>query len=782
MDDVLDILKEHPDFRWYVDTYITQAEPFLRLRPERYGELKKQISEGKIGIGGTFTNLRPSMVGEETQVRDITIGKNKYRELFPHADLSVYAGNVDVSVGHPQMPQMLSLAGYKYLRFWRPHQALSRKSVPLEFFWKGLDGSKILSSRGCYSGFNYIKNLFVNLRKDIAEEQCLSPSGIRWISQGGDDSRPLRIFTDNKVIPIFDFMKQWNKQEPIPLGFATPLEYFQELEKWKRAIPVLSGSLDPCEVCYNVGWGGSEGLFSLRQENEIHLTEAERWLSIASFFGHSSHEKEMRLLWEKHLLTCAHATQWLFEEDFQEIHRTAVYVQLESDRLKEGALSFLKNIISTKENSEVILFNSLACAREAKVLLVVSFPKGAQRLSLMDGKRRNIPFQVKSINEKVGNTWEYEIMARVKVPPFGYNTISGVRAKPKPVKVGRLPLAVSFEDSYITAVETGSERYAATRDNSFGDLKLYRVDTTKGAMHVGPITGKQAVKWEQTKIMEDGGIYSRYRSLGKVGEHKVRRDTIVYKDEPRIEFQITVDWVGDDGFLTLEWPVLFRGKIYGDFPFGVEEKDIETQVYDGSIERQRKNLFFAKSFLNYTNGKKSVSYLNVDATHYYILLEHAVGNILLNSVTHRPGWERYVNEKNLAEGRHTFTSHLIFHPGNWRTVKLPAVAQSLFRGPAKVWLNNLAFKGSLPPIHSFLSLSPDNLIITGFYRQGGNFILRCYESAGKNTKGRLKLPAGVKEVKKVDLEGNVLSSFKLRNTIPLEVKPREIVTLQFSFI
>ena len=240
-EEVLDILKKHSEFRWYMDIYITQLEPFLRTKPERVEELKERIRQGKIDICGTFTNLRPSMVGEETQIRDIIIGKEKYKKLFPKANLSVYASTVDVSVGHHQMPQLLKLSGYKYLRFWRPHTALSVKRIPFEFHWAGIDGSKILCSRGSYGGFNYDKNLPENFKKEISYDNELSTTGIRWISMGADDARPLRTPYQDKKIPIFDFIKKWNEKEKISLKFATPLEFFEEIAKEKN--PSLYGEM-----------------------------------------------------------------------------------------------------------------------------------------------------------------------------------------------------------------------------------------------------------------------------------------------------------------------------------------------------------------------------------------------------------------------------------------------------------------------------------------------------------------------------------------------------------
>ena len=784
-EEVLDVLKRHSEFRWYMDTYITELEPFLRMKPERFEELKERVHEGKIGICGTFTNLRPNTVGEETFIRDIIKGRKKFGELFPGADLSVYAATVDISLGHPQFPQILQLAGYKYFRFWRPHAALSVKNVPLEFFWKGLDGSRILCSRGAYSGFRYCQNIFENFQKEVAYNQELSPTGIRWISQGMDDTRPLKTPYEDKPIPVFRFLREWKSKEKVSLGFATPLEFFQELEKHEGKIPEISGSLDPCETAFDVGWGGKSGIFYLRQENEINLSEAEKWSSIASLHGYSYPGEKLEKLWEKHLISCAHATQWLFEGDFKKILELTQYVKLESETIKNDSLDFLKNLISVRKNTELIIFNSLPSDREEKIPVDLSFPIGkVKEITLIDGKGEELPFQIRDINYKGGKAWEYLVTTKISLPPLGYNTISILQRKPK-ARARKYPFEVRLKGSEIVEIRAGEYTYKTTARNSFGNLKLYSVDTTKGVLHVGPITGEQKATWRRTKIKEDGQLYIRYSSLGSIGQHRIERDIIVYKDEPRIEFHTEIYWHREDGFLTLEFPKVFKGKIHGDIPFGVEEKDIDREPFGelpgqgwDNIERQRENLFFTKSFLNYTDGKRSISYFNYDATHRYLSLKNSIGNILMNSVTYKSGWERFINESIEGEGKHKFVSHLFFHSGNWRRANLPRKAQTLFIKPEKIFADDIARK-KLPASYSFFSLSPVTLIMSAFYADRKDFVLRFYESTGRETQAEIKLSFFVERVRKTNLEGKTLMQLGHGKAFSFKVNPWEIVSLVF---
>ena len=782
-EELLDIIKRYPDFRWYMDTYITQLEPFLKARPLRIGELKKRVSEGKIGVCGTFTNLRPSMVGEETQIRDIIIGKRKFKNLFPDANLEVYAGTVDVSVGHPQMPQMLKLGEYRYFRFWRPHAPLSFKKIPLEFYWIGIDGSKILCSRGCYSGINYSQNLYENFKKEVEEEKELLRTEVRWVSCGMDDTRPLRTPYKDEKIPLFEFIRKWNKKEESKIRFATPIEYFKEIEKYK--IPEIKGTLDPCEVSYNAGWGGNYGLFYLRQENEKNLIEAEKWFSIGSIYGYKKDEKIFTELWENHLLSCAHATQWLFEEDFQEIYKKALFVKLKCEDIKQNAMKYLLSLISFKKKDDFVIFNSLPYERREKVYLTISFPTGVSSFHLIDGKNKKLPFQIIDVNEKLEKKWEYKILTKVNLPSSGFTTVSVIPEKFYKKPLRKIDFEIKFEDSEIVEVNYKKEKYSTTVENSFGKINLYKVNTKKGSLHVGPITGKEEVKWKGVEIKNDGEIFTFYYSEGKIGNHEVRRKILVYKDEPKIEIETEIFWKKEDGFLTIEFPKVFKGKIYGDTPFAVEEKNIEEEIYGDfkkvGIERQRENMFYAKSFINYTDGKKSISYINTDATHYYVSFDKSIGNILLNGITYRPGWERFINKTAIGEGVHRFTSFLIFHAGKWNRVNLPFLSRCLLTKPEIVFAETQCKKSKFPGSFSFFEIKNKNLILTSFYKEKNWYFLRFYESEGKKTDTEIVFPMKVKEIYKVNFMGKKMEKLNPGREIKIKIKPWEIVTLKIKF-
>ena len=793
--EVLDILKEHSEFRWYLDNYICELEPFLRYSKNRIPELKKRIKQGKIAICGGFANIRPNMVGEETFVRNLILGRRKFQKLFSSkVDLSVHADIVDVGLGHSNIPQVLFLAGYKYFRFWRPEVALNLKKIPKEFIWQGIDGTKILASRGCYGGL-ISKDTEKNIKEELKYNACLSSTGLIWLSQGADDARPLRTGSGD-YLNFFSFIKEWNKKKKEPMVFATPIEFYQELEK--ENLPLIKIPLDPCDVCYNSSFAGAKGLWKLRIETDKELSQAEMWSAIAGKSG-----VPFQKLWENLLTFSAHGTQWLFQKDFDEIYQLALRTKWQAEGMKENALKTVTQRINLPKGAEAIIFNQLPFSREALVKVLLSFPDGLSDFSLKDGQGKKVPFQI--INEVGNKGWEVELLAKINLPAIGYNSLM-MKKKNKPVivpvaKPGKNilendRLRISFWKGRIVAIKDKSlnKEYKDNRD--LITLKAFD-GATVGPLHVGKTSKEHQVHWQKGELKETGPLRYSYLREGKINIHSVKQKINLYKGEARIEFETEIFWQGADSLLTFTTFLPFSGNLIGDTPFGVEAKDLSKEPYgkaSGSgenIERMRPGAFFARSFVDRSNGKKGITYINYDGDRYYIYnkKDKTLSHILINGIlTPYSDWEKNINRERKAIGCHSFKSAIIFHPGDWRKAKIYQKALSLRNRPEIFYpvirpagLINQAH--TLPPAHSFLSIQPENLILTAFYQEKNFYILRFFETEGKETVAKIRIPFKAKKVKPINFLGQEMKEPKIRaekNFLSFLVKPYKIITLKIE--
>jgi alpha-mannosidase len=831
---VLQIMREDASFRWYFDSDVTQLQPLRDHRPDLLPELRRRVAEGRIAICGGFANVRPNMVGDETFIRSLILGRRHFRALFPEADLSLHADLVDVALGHAQVPQLLALGGYRHARFWRPQAGLTEAGVPYEFIWRGADGSEILCSRGCYGGLcspdsipaDYRTNWDAAVEHMWARELELvsrhAPTGIVWVSQGMDDALPLASHGGDVALDVPGFIAEWNAREQAPMRFATPLELHAALESRRERIPTVTGTLDPCDVCYNAAWGGSEGLWRKRVVADAELVRAQLWAALLPEARRSAAPRPTDCsasrrdaptrpddLWESILLFSAHATQWLFQDDFDELDELADRTILQARQWRRETLRAMARRIPQPENCAAIIFNSLPVARREIARVLLTHSTGLpESLEVRDGAGHVLPHQLTAPMTYAGRTWEAEALVEVEVPACGYTTVSWHRAEaagPRegaredtrafaalavhapPVALDNGLVALDFEAGAVAGVRWGGERLAG--QVPWGGLRLYDVDTT-APLHVGPILATHAPTWSEPMIVEHGPLRWRAVSEGCVGPHELRLETKLYAHEARIEFSLTVHWQGHDGFLASVWPMPCAGTLHADTPFGVEARELDAIRYgeipghrSNNIERRREGMFYAKSWVSLSDGRRGVTYLSHDGDRYFIrdAGEQSLAHLLINSVLPaREGWEQYVNCQREARGRHTFSWSIALHEGDWQQWGIGSLARRV-REPLEVLLPEGAADPDLPAHGSLLSLEPEHVALSALYEDEGAIMLRVWESEGRAAEAVVQLPWPVATAELVDFNGEVwvgpppqTSGIELR----LSLRPWQIATVR----
>ena len=83
---------------------------------------------------------------------------------------------------------------------------------------------------------------------------------------------------------------------------------------------------------------------------------------------------------------------------------------------------------------------------------------------------------------------------------------------------------------------------------------------------------------------------------------------------------------------------------------------------------------------------------------------------------------------------------LVPHAGSWKDAGVVRKACELNVRPQAVI--ETYHEGSLPPKFQGIEICPDNIIATVFKRaeDGAGFILRCYETAGRETSAEMEIP------------------------------------------
>ena len=817
LSEALDLLHENPEFRFYIETWNEQMEPFLARRPERAAELSKAIREGKFEACGGVCNQHPGWMESESLVRDMVMGRRLFERFAPGLNLDVMIHN-DVTPGPAQMPQILRKAGYRYYRINRPQEDLKRQGVPLDFRWKGLDGTELITSRGTTCGFlrgdtltddfaahweGTVQTLY---QREISPELAPTAGGPAWMPVGCDDSRPLRFWqpakpgADERMLPVPQLIRRWNQGETSHMGFATPLDFFRDLEK-HGALPVHDGGLDPTMWTYWYGLNGNQGLRLWRTRTEQSLISGETFWNCAAFLGETYPQAEFDRLWRELLRVYSHAQMWLFAEDYRVQFDRVQAVHLAAAELKKKALlAITKRIRANGQRSCVVLFNDLPWERTEVVEVWAELQdRGATNLAVSDAEGNRLEHQIVDINwyDLPGGfrtVREAIVLVKVRVPASGYTTIYMDPAPGKAAVPSRQAGLKSLENAAVRitfsgrGIETVEDKSTGATYTDLGNVIYNRIRDT-GPIHYGPV--EETLHWIDAAVEEvtSGPLGGSFTLSGKLGPHFARVTGHLYPDG-RIAFRAVIDSAGGSGHFMTTVALPEEARLSVDTHFAVEDRDV-TKIHYGGLERKRENVFYGAHWTDCSGSRGGLTLVGTtgEKGYQYTPATKRLGHFLLMTLPHAgatipkgtDAWERFVTPAREGVGRHEFDYQFLPHRGDWRQGEV--VRRAL---EARYPITVMQLEEQLPPAQrdlperrSFLRLEGRGVELSAFYRDGDATIARLYESSGKRTEATLQLPVSISAAREMDFNGQPLTkSIRVSgDTVHLTLEPWEIVTL-----
>lgn len=823
-EDVIRIMQQDIGYKWYMDCFRTALVPVLERKPSLLPDIRACVEKGDLQVAGTFVNVRPNLVGDEAYVRNMIIGRKKFEACFPGVEILVHGDSVDVALGHPQLPQLIRKGGYRFFRAGRPYEVLEKKGLKREFIWEGLDGSRVLAWWGTYGGLWVGENVqklrealpdWESLVRELYDQelqqyQCNSNVDVIWVAQGCDDVLPLKAFNSDLDVPLPEIIQKWNEHENSQMCFAGSNDFFLELEKQTDRIEVHKGTVEICDVSFNVAWGGERGMVNKRLKSSERLCEAELWQLIAQLKGGPAAEN-LQNLWEESLTASAHATAWLFTQDFDEIQGCIDRVLLEANRKKLAAQRTIVERMSYQEDCIAVAFNGLDEVRQAVVRITV--PTGfVETLHFADGQGNRLPHQLLRAYEYTDSVWEYEVLVQVQLLPLGWTQIRAMDAAvdcrlgavfqrealaaafgtAKPFIIDNGVLRLSFKDGRlcrITDLETGEDQPAEGMA-AWNDLVYTEIDTDNGALHAGPTLWKRVVQFNRATLLEEGPIRWRVRLEGSDGLISYTQEITLEAGSRNLQFRVDFQWPESRGRLASRIPITGTCELRGGIPFGSEKKDVDAEPYSdcewSDLHREWPGLFCAKDYVRVVDGDFSSALINVESDRFYRLDREArtLEYILLNSTTLiENSWEDSMNVKAPKSlGSHSIAYGL--HIGrSGETDREAAWAARMLRSPVDLVLPYVGeAAGTLPGWGSMLRMEEDNLAITAFYADGETMLLRFYETDGKRTQVCIHLDADLRSAVSEDFIGRPDGRPVTCDggTIRLQVEPHEIVTLRLT--
>jgi len=832
MMDLLEFLDTEPKYKFCLDQTV-YIEKFIECFPELKDDLIRAVKSGLIElVGSGYTQPDTNLPSGEFLVRNLVLHKTFVRRIF----------NVDVECGwyidtygqSGQLPQIFSKCGIKYFVFWRGCPVQDSKEPPTEFLWEGIDGTRILthwmplgygaylpSGKRRYDYFitveeksiaiMFLERLFERLKRKASTNNVFIPNG-------GDFAPPQR--------NLPSIIQEWQKRrDDLDICIATPKQFFRAIEPLTKNLPVVRGEFNP------IFRGTYSTRIKIKQANRkvesLYLT-AEKFATIASLFDLPYPNKLLDKALKLILLNQFHdaINGEVIDEVYKKIMKDYEKAEEICNEVLEDALKNIVSRIDTRgEGIPLVIFNPLSWRRTDVVEVKIGFGKaGVRSVLLKDLHGQNIPFQLSHVSRNPDGTLNNVNLVFIAddVPALGYKTYFVIPSDQSGMQ--------EFETSIRTSSEKGryrieNEYYSVTIDpvskmiTSIYDKELEK-EVLKADKYLGnvlfsepdygsvchingdidahntsipikdlpdPEVVENTMKCVSSGIIsEEGPVKATISINGRLDGFKFRQHITLYDKIKRIDFRTDIEFEGEHRRIRVAFPIdMENGEIWHEIPYGAI--------------RRGEGEYPAINWIDLSNQDYGVTLINkglpgnsVVKNIMLITLLRSIDAMYLRSPFRDPRLERVgrmylegaervslnypMGRMALEKGSHTFNYALYPHKCTWREAKSYNVALE-FNNPL-VCIKASKHEGSLPKEYSFLSITPNNLVVTVIKRSNKNVLIRFYEAEGREAKGKLFFFKKVKSVWKTNLLGERGEKVNMKSgEVHLQAQPFEIVTL-----
>ncbi len=792
----LKLLEEQPSYRFVLDQ-AAYVKPFIERYPEAVPSLRKFIAEGRLQIiGGTDVMHDCNQPCGEALLRNIQYGKKFFKEALG-VDVETY-WPLDTFGMNAQMPQILRKAGFTTTWCWRgvPHNKL-----PAEFFWEGLDGTKIAA---CWLPFSYA--FLWGLPKDIEgfTAQCKDRfSKLDPFVQGGDRAGLAGADVCLPEPHIAPLAEEFNRRPDAPFTFsiAVPDEY-EALVKRRREEQnvIVKGELNP------IFQGGYSSRIELKQwmrRSERQLLAAEQLTAVAQLLGGKADLDALWRAWEPVLFNQAHDLAAGVMTD--DVYTDTVSGYEYSDRLAREMLdrdwNWISAAIDTRgEGVPVVVWNTLGWARTDVADVTVGFTEpGIKGVTVLDFEGQTVPSQIveSRLNDDGSLAQARIVFLAREVPALGYAVYRVKPGEPQNIageaggKIENEYYRLTFDrgTGAITSIvdKTGNCELLAgpanvvTCQEDRGDLwELYH--GLDGGSHVAmarkqavPGKGEAAFSDEESgkEIIRRGTVFSEYRVAHPFKNGEFATTVCLFNGLRRIDIRTEI--LNNDKWVRYQ----------ALFPTNISAGRIVHEIPFGAIERPNAIEFPVQNWSDLGDGRHGVTVLNEglpgNITTGGTLMLSLMRSHNLGAYGFIGGYEPGMSSDTGFQLGKRFKLHygIMSHSGDWRE--------------ARVWRDGLEFNrplicrtaavrdGRLPSRWGLLEISHPDVVISACRPcKDGAIVLRVYEAAGQAAAGvQIHMHASIADAQETDLLEKDGKSFSVENqTLHFDIAAFEIKTFK----
>jgi alpha-mannosidase len=802
----LQLMNEYPDY-----TYTQSAAQYNAWIADKYPEMneqiKKRIKEGRWEIvGGMWVEPDLNMPDGEAQVRSILVGKRWFQKEY---GVDVRIGWNPDSFGYTwQLPQIYKKSGIDYFVTQKTAWNDTNQFPFKLFWWESPDGSKVLT----YFPHDYANNNLnpVRLSRDFAIARAHTPGLTEMMDLygiGDHGGGPTRAVLDEGT--------HWMQSEKVvpKMRFGTAQSYFTEFEGkvvsdsrvWdydsiakgyvppatppdgKVAIPTWKSELY-FEYHRGVMTTQAKHKRNMRDSEEWALN-AEKYASLAWLQGDRYPGDELTEAWKKitfndfHDLAAGSGIGIIYKEAQQDYDQ----VRWATNEISQHAIRTLSAGVDTHvaNGVPVLVFNPLAWERSGPVTVDVQLREPVTRgVSVLDAANHVVPSQIIKSDDK---TSRYKLLLSVAgVPSMGYKVLhvvpgekpfaSDLKAEGLTLENAALKVTVDPDTGCITSLYDKKAKFETLAPGACGnqlqtfkdlpkDYDAWNIDY--GTLdHVTPID-----KVDSVELVAKGPLRSAIRITRTWQSSKFVQEITLDAGADQVNVVNNIDWH--------ETHVLLKAA----FPLAASSNKATYEVPYGAIQRPttRNNSWEKAQFevpalrwADLGDGKHGFSLLNNSKYGY-----DDKDNVLRISLLRSPTWP----DPQADRGHQHFTYALYPHAGDWKQALTVRHGYEYNYGLRALQVE--AHSGSLPAEHAYLTVKPENVVLTALKKAEDNngLIFRVYEWAGKSGDVQIQVPAGATAATVTNLmEKPQGSSLPVsNNVVTVPIHPYEILTVRVDY-
>jgi alpha-mannosidase/mannosylglycerate hydrolase len=468
MDELLDTMKQNPDFRYFqADGQSILIEDYLEIRPDREADIRELGQAGRLRIGPWYVAPDEFLVSAESLVRNLQLGIQIASQFGRPSRVGFVCdafGNIS------QLPQILRGFGIDNAFISRGTSSAIHGAL---WNWRAPDGSEVITYRfghgmGYSSYATYVRKATIpdetfdlkkateDLSKLIDQEidYCPSPSLLLF---DGADHMEIEPETNELINRVN------KKRKDIEIVFSHLEAFVEDLREQRDHFKkVFTGELcHPRETSEDIPFiaGVLSSRIHLKQanahcENELCLW-AEPFSAFADGLGLAYPHQYLHVAWR--FLLQNHPHDSICTCSIDQVHKDMEYRfdqcmnitdQVISEALRHIALQVRPPELDEKD-SAIVVFNATSEALEGPVDLTLRFPHDIEStffegfgyenkvgFRLYDDEGKEIPYQLVNQRHECLTfrrppkkfptkhvEYELDISAPVKVPAHGYTSI-----------------------------------------------------------------------------------------------------------------------------------------------------------------------------------------------------------------------------------------------------------------------------------------------------------------------------------------------------------------------